>query len=292
MDDDPTGTPSDQYAINVTVEDAAGESDSAFAPTITINNVAPQVGAIAAPLDPVSINDPPISVSAVFTDPGALDTHEAFWAWGDGSTSDGAVSGSDGSGAVSGSHAYAEPGVYTLQVTVIDDDTGVGTAIHEFAVIYDPAGGFVTGGGWIDSPPGAYSPDPSLTGKATFGFVSKYQKGKQTPSGNTEFQFKAADLKFQSTSYDWLVIANHKAMYKGTGTINGSGNYGFLLSAIDAALTHSTNEDLFRIKIWDKANGDVVVYDNQVACPSVSDNADPCTALGGGSITIHAGKKQ
>ena len=31
---------------------------------------------------------------------------------------------------------------------------------------------------------------------------------------------------------------------------------------------------------------DAVVYDNQVVCPSQGDNADPCIALGGGSIVI------
>jgi hypothetical protein len=29
------------------------------------------------------------------------------------------------------------------------------------------------------------------------------------------------------------------------------------------------------------------VYDNQIACPSQGDNADPCTGIGGGSIVIH-----
>ena len=100
-------------------------------------------------------------------------------------------------------------------------------SIFRFAVVYDPDGGFVTGGGWIDSPEGAYANDETLTVKANFGFVSKYQQGAQTPTGNTQFNFKVADLKFHSSDYDWLVIANHKAMYKGTGTINNGGNYGY-----------------------------------------------------------------
>jgi hypothetical protein len=126
------------------------------------------------------------------------------------------------------------------------------------------------------------------TGKATFGFVSKYKKGAQTPEGNTEFVFKAADLNFHSSSYDWLVVAGAKAKFKGTGTINGVGNYGFMLSAIDAELTPSTDVDLFRIKIWDKDNGDAIVYDNQM---DALDDADPTTAIGGGSIVIHTKKK-
>jgi hypothetical protein len=156
-------------------------------------------------------------------------------------------------------------------------------------VVYDPDGGFVTGGGWINSPANAYKPDPSLTGKATFGFVSKYKKGASTPGGNTQFQFRAADLDFHSDSYDWLVISDHRAMYKGTGTINGGGDYGFTLAAIDAELANDAEVDLFRIKIWDKGSDDVV-YDNQVACSDPGEDADPCTEIGGGSIVIHKGK--
>jgi hypothetical protein len=36
--------------------------------------------------------------------------------------------------------------------------------------------------------------------------------------------------------YDWLVVGGAKAQYKGTGTINGAGNYGFLLTATGGAL--------------------------------------------------------
>jgi hypothetical protein len=67
------------------------------------------------------------------------------------------------------------------------------------------------------------------------------------------------------------------------GTINGSGSYGFMLSAIDEALTPSTDVDLFRIKIWDR-DSEAVVYDNLMDAP---DDADPTTAIGGGNIVIH-----
>jgi flagellar hook assembly protein FlgD len=40
------------------------------------------------------------------------------------------------------------------------------------------------------------------------------------------------------------------------------------------------------MKIWDRANGDALVYDNQMGG---SDEADPTTLLGGGSIVIHRG---
>ncbi len=176
---------------------------------------------------------------------------------------------------------------YTLTVT--DDDGGSGESVFQFVVVYDSEAGFVTGGGWIDSPPVAYTPnddsDADLVGKATFGFVSRYKKGANVPTGQTQFQFKVADINFHSNSYNWLVVAGHKAMYKGGGTINGDGNYGFQISAIDEKLTPSTDVDLFRMRIWDKDNGDTLVYDNKV--DESDPNADPATTIGGGSITIH-----
>jgi PKD repeat protein len=181
-------------------------------------------------------------------------------------------------------HIYVGTGLYTVTLKATDDDGGTGQSVHQYVAVYDPDGGFVTGGGWINSPDEAYVPDPSLTGKATFGFVSKYTTGADTPTGNTEFQFKVADLNFHSGDYDWLVIAGAKAMYKGTGTINGEGEYRFMLTAIDGELTPNTDADMFRIRIWveDEATGEeTVVYDNH------SDGEDGTQAIGGGSIVIH-----
>ena len=141
----------------------------------------------------------------------------------------------------------------------------------------------MTGGGWIDSPAGALVAAPALTGRANFGFVSKYQRGATTPTGQTQFQFQVGNLDFHSTSYDWLVVAGARAQYKGTGTVNGTGTYKFLLTAVDGQRPGGGGVDKFRIKIWDAATG-VVAYDNGLGPP---DSADPTTPLGGGSIVIH-----
>jgi len=282
LDDNPSATSSDPYLITVTVEDAASSSDSA-ATTITVKNVEPVVGPITAPQTPVSINDQPVNVSAAFTDTSPLDTHTAFWDWGDGTSTAGDVSETNGSGSVTGEHTYDIPGVYEVTLTVEDDDTGTGQSVFQYIVIFDPTGGFVTGGGWIDSPLGAYMPDPTLTGKASFGFVSKYKKGTNDLTGHTEFQFKVADLKFHSNDYDWLVVAGANAKFKGTGTINGEGEYGFIITGTDAKQSSSLEVDSFRIKIWNKAS-DTMIYDNQMG---ESDDSNAGTEIGGGNIVVH-----
>jgi hypothetical protein len=247
-------------------------------------NQPPEVLQINLPVEPVAIDAQPASISAEFTDPDGPDDDPFTCSvdFGDGTADEiGTVSGFS----CNASHTYTTPGVYTVEVTVTDEH-GASDSLTaaDYLVIYDPSEGFVTGGGWINSPEGAYIQDPSLSGKASFGFVSKYKKGQTAPAGNTEFNFNTADLRFKSDSYDWLVIAGAKAMFKGIGTINGEGEYGFMLSAIDAEETPSADLDLFRIKIWDWNTG-YLVYDNNVE--SSDSYADPATALSGGNIKVH-----
>lgn len=247
-----------------------------------LGNYAPVVGPISAPAEPVS-KGIQVNATANFTDQDAADTHTATWDWGDGPATVGTVTESSSPGTVTGSHTYAAAGVYTVTLTV-SDGTDMGTSTcQQYVVVYDSTAGFVTGGGWIMSPVGAYSVDQSLEGKANFGFVSKYKKGATVPTGNTEFQFKAGNLNFKSTSYDWLVIAGARAQFKGSGMINGTGDYGFMLTAIDGQINGGGGVDKFRIKIWDKSSN-TMVYDNLIG---EEDDAEPTTTLGGGSIVIH-----
>jgi hypothetical protein len=138
--------------------------------------------------------------------------------------------------------------------------------------VYDPSAGFVTGGGWINSPAGADALALSASGKATFAFVSKYQKGATIPSGNTQFVFQAGGLDFSSTSYQWLVVnqGGTNAQFKGTGTINGAGSYTFMIWATQGS------PSTFRIQITDNNNGGATVYDNGTQQP-----------ISGGSIIVH-----
>ena len=115
--------------------------------------------------------------------------------------------------------------------------------------------------------------------------MARYQKGNsKVPVGVTEFHFSVANFNFQSDSYEWLVISGAKARFKGTGTVNGAGSYGFELTAWDGQESGGGGTDRFRISISDLNHGNTVVYDNQITAPG---SDDPTTALGGGSIVIH-----
>lgn len=175
-------------------------------------------------------------------------------------------------------------GVYGVCLRGVDAAQNEAVACGLLLAVYDSAAGFVTGGGWIESPTGAWVADPQLTGKASFAFIAKYLRGANVPTGDTQFQFQVARLNFKSAEYEWLVIAGARAQFKGSGTVNGTGNYGFLLTAIDGQVSGGGGLDRFRIKIWDKSSG-ALVYDNQ---PGASDAGNASTELGGGAIIIHA----
>jgi PKD repeat protein len=191
------------------------------------------------------------------------------WTFDDGATGTGAMP----------THSYAAAGIYNVCLTV-NDGIADSEAVCTIAVVYDPSAGFVTGSGSIDSPVGAYRPDESLSGKATFGFLSKYKKGASTPEGRTEFEFRAGYLDFHGTAMDWLVVSKDQstAQFKGSGTVNGgldqNGNaYKFMLWAGDG------EPDTFRIRIWweDDAGAEYDVYDNGFD-----------QEIAGGNIVVHA----
>jgi len=320
-----------EYRVNVRVTDNHG-GEATGATSVAVNNVAPSIDSIIAPLDPVNISDQPVGASVTFSDPGAGDTHDVTWNWGD----DNSDTQNGGTSPASEDHTYSDAGVYAVQATVTDDDGGSDSTVHEFIVVYDTSrlfvtgdifviegvsycqlnalydtdGGFVTGGGWIWSEAGYCQLNDACDGaegKATFGFVSKYKepigitegrhpdavhrrvgmrrlwgysdghkKGATTPTGRTEIQFKAGNLNFHSSTYDWLVVTGSEyARFKGAGTINGEGEYKFKLWAGDG------DPDTFRIKIWwEEGEVEHIVYDNGVDQP-----------IAGGNIVVHVPKK-
>jgi len=135
LDDDPTGTPGDDYTITVTVtDDDTGQDISTT--VVTVNNVAPVITAYTSSAPGVgdAAEGEDVTVQGAFTDVGTLDTHTAAIDWGDGNVTPADLVQGSGSGTFSGTHAYEYGGIYTIVVTVTDDDTGADSATA-YAVI-------------------------------------------------------------------------------------------------------------------------------------------------------------
>jgi K(+)-stimulated pyrophosphate-energized sodium pump len=176
--------------------------------------------------------------------------------------------------------SVTKAGVYNLQVHGSDEIGNVAAEKSITLIVFDPDGA-AKGDGSIKSPVGAYTPDPALKGEATFRFEAEYQKGGTVPTGQTEFTFPVADMTFKSTSYDWLVVSKAEARLKGTGAINGSGKYGFMLLVADG-VKGGGKARKFRMKIWDKTTGKTV-YDNNLGYP---EDIPPTTEISGGKVDI------
>jgi len=125
LDDSPSGTSADSYAIKVKVRD--DDDGMAMASTaITVNNVAPSVTLL--PLTPSAAEGSLATVLFVGNDVGSQDTHNYEVDWGDGHLSAGA-----GNVALL-THTYADNGAYTVRAIITDDDSGEGSATTTITV--------------------------------------------------------------------------------------------------------------------------------------------------------------
>jgi hypothetical protein len=193
-------------------------------------------------------------------------------------------------GKVTGSYKFTAPGVYKLQMNTIDQNNVTTYAntngdLEAIVVIFDPNGGNTYGGGYFNSPAGALRSDPSATGKASYGFAMNYFKNSTNPKGETQFEFKVGEFEFNALNFDYLVISNSMAQFKGTGKIiGGQSGVGFTMTVTDGQLD-GTGVDKIRMKIYNKNNGSII-YDNQFGA---SDATLPTQAVGANSIIVISG---
>ena len=193
-------------------------------------------------------------------------------------------------GIVTGSYKFTTSGVYKLRMNVTDQNgithyTTTAGDLEAIIVIYDPNGGHTYGGGYFNSPAGALQSDPTATGKASYGFAMNYFKNSTNPKGETQFEFKVGSFEFNALNFDYLVISNAMAQFKGTGKIvGGQSGVGFTMTVTDGQLDGS-GVDKIRMKIYNKNNGSII-YDNQ---PGASDAALPTQAVGTNSIVVISG---
>ncbi len=122
----PTVSFPDNFAprtIAVRVTDNGGLSDLATT-TLEVLNVAPDITGLSssAPMCSGVAEGQAVTVTAAFSDPGTLDTHSAVIEWGDGAT--GNVLLNAGQTTLTAGHAYSPGGLYTVTVTLTDNDGG------------------------------------------------------------------------------------------------------------------------------------------------------------------------
>ena len=115
LDDNPTGTPSDDYTVTICVkDDDTGVTCESL--TVKVNNVAPTASVTCDEIDEGGT----ANLTATFSDVGTEDTHTMVVAWGDG-TEDPSVAVTS---PVAISHVYGDDGSFGVTITVTDDDTG------------------------------------------------------------------------------------------------------------------------------------------------------------------------
>jgi PKD repeat protein len=264
------------YTVAVKVTDNQG-AFSTLTTHVTVKNVIASVSTINFSVNLIQVNAS-LSAQTTFTDLGVLDTHTAVWDWGDGTTSNGSVTESNGSGSVSNSHIYTTAGVYPIKLIVTDKDGGVGEQIYQYFSVYNstPQGLFSAGQKYT-SPAGAYIQNTNLSGLVFFGLSYKYQGTIAVGNRQFSLDFNAANLHFNATSISSLVIANGIGTLRGSGTINGSGNYNFFVTGKEIA-------DTIRIQIKDTSNNNNVIYDTQ---QGASDTSEPTTVITAGAILAH-----
>jgi uncharacterized delta-60 repeat protein len=174
--------------------------------------------------------------------------------------------------------------------------------------VYEVAAGFVTGGGWLQSPVSMAHEFMHLPGKAHFELMAKYRKGEQhLLQGETQLRLENGHLVFRSTALEArsLVINQNHAFYRGHGKVSYRNDQGqleldprsftFLVSATDGAQGPGKGKgtDFLRILVWElNADGSrgAVVYDNQTGFggANLDENAHAVQPINGGNIVIHS----
>jgi len=268
--------------VTWTATDLHGNKQT-FTQIVTVTNAAPVVNSVVASESTVALGTAAL-LTISYTDD---NVNEAIVDWGDASAPTVYAA---PSGTFDVTHNYPVAGTYIVNITLRDLCGASTSSAYESIVVFDPQAGWVKGGGWFQSPEGAYRKNLLAKGRANFSFDAQYNEYSNEPAGSVNFTFSAEGLKFRSTALDMLLINGETAWLTGRGNVDGKGGYGILISMVDddTKIPHEgkgrppmLKSDRLRVKIWN-AEG-VVIYDTQLGA---ADGAIASTQIGAGSIEI------
>ena len=267
------------YYATLTVDDGTHPPASGTT-EVTVHNAPPQVSITSPTPWQVFRAGTPVQVTAPFTD-AANDTHTCEVSWDDSTTTHSIPT----NRVCNQTHTFTSAGMYTIEVAVTDDDGGTGTA-EVMIVVYDPEGGFVTDGGVITSPAGAFPAGPEHVGKLITQATLKYLPGENGPvPGNRRIaaDLEGGEMRLESTGIEWLVVTpTGKVAVKGVGTVGGQAGFGFLFYGDD-------DPDGLRLVVWKL--GDTTVPNNQIIYDNLPSNYDldesGLTGMTSGAVEIH-----
>src|SRR5439155_5421092 len=162
------------------------------------------------------------SFVGAFTDASTGDSHAAQWLF-DSAISAGSVNESGGSGTVSDSHTFVAPGVYTVKLTVTDDDGGTSSDQIQVTVVRRPTSTS------LSSPA-----NPSVFGQtATFAAtVSASDGGAGVPTGTIQFRVDGRHFGSPVSLVDGVASISTAALPAGPHTVTAvySGDESFAAS--------------------------------------------------------------
>jgi VCBS repeat-containing protein len=278
----------------LTVQVTAIEQDNSATNTVaaslpvTVTNVTPTVDSIDLSATTVRVGED-LTATISISDPGGEETLTATFDWGDGTTE--TITTTDSTVTIDGVHQYQVEGFYIIILT-IDDGDSTTEATSELLTVYSPGDSFLTGGDSIN----VYREMCQLStrcanksGTANSGFSAQYPDASSDPEGTTQFTFSEGGLEFFADSYQWLIIVGGWAQYGGTGTINGIGQYAFVITAMDADVDtyFGIETDRFGIKIIDVIDNDKIVFDTALSPDASMDYFGTVPTIGGATVKIH-----
>jgi hypothetical protein len=246
------------FEVTLTSDDG---SDAAFSDSalVTVGN-APPVLSLTGP-DPWQLFrvNTPVDVTARFSDAGGNDSHTCSITWDDGTdTSFGAADNCNRS------HTFTRAGMFTMNVTVTDDD-GASDSASVMVVVYDPFAGFANADGSLAAPAGSLTSSPDVAGEGWFHLTAKYYQPNDTvPKGAARTWLTGTGFRLDTisdTSLEWLVVTpDGKIAAKGRGTVGGNAGYGFVFYGYDGCANGGAagcrpGPDQFRTVVWEGGAG-------------------------------------